>query len=95
MSTVKYPINEIVSAIPEALSIYINQLVYSEKRKGIDIITLSLGEAFFDIPQFSFDEIDFVKGYHYSDSMGLPGLRTKIVDYYNDRYSACINGIDI
>ncbi len=94
MSTVKYPINEIVSAIPEALSIYINQLVYSEKRKGIDIITLSLGEAFFDIPQFSFDEIDFVKGYHYSDSMGLPGLRAKIVDYYNDRYSACINGID-
>lgn len=93
MSDGKYQINETVSHIPEALSIYMNQLVYSEKRKGIDIITMSLGEAFFDIPQFSFEEIDFVKGYHYSDSLGLPELRTKIMDYYNRQYFASVNGI--
>ena len=87
-------INSVVENIPEALSIYINQIVYSLKRKGLDIITLSLGEAYFDIPQFSFDEIDFVKGYHYSDSHGLPELRKKILDYYNKFYKAKIPSID-
>lgn len=87
-------INKTVKDIPEALSIYINQLVYSEKRLGIDVITMSLGEAFFDIPQFSFDEIDFIKGYHYSDSLGLPELRTKILNYYNQNYGAKIPNIN-
>lgn len=83
-----------VANIPEALSIYINQIVYAERRKGIDIITMSLGEAFFEIPRFSFDEIDFVRGYHYSDSLGLPELRSQIVGYYNRRYHAEIPGIE-
>lgn len=81
-------INPTVANIPEALSIYMNQMVYAEKRKGIDIVTMSLGEAFFDIPPFSFDNIDFVKGYHYSDSLGLPELREKISSYYHCRYAA-------
>lgn len=89
----KFEISKKIENIPEALSIYINQLVYSEKRKGIDIITLSLGEAFFDIPAYSFDEINFVQGYHYSDSMGLPELRKKIMNYYNTRYLSQIPDI--
>lgn len=93
MAKNKYETNRTVTDISEALSIYINQIVYSEKRKGIDIITMSLGEAFFDIPQFSFSEIDFVKGYHYSDSMGLPELRIKILNYYNNYYGTSIDGI--
>lgn len=80
--------------IPEALSIYMNQIVYSEKRKGIDIITLSLGEAFFEIPEYSFAEIDFVRGYHYSDSMGLPELREKILKYYNKNYGTHLDDIN-
>ena len=87
MTKRQYEINETVVKIPEALSIYMNQLVYSEKRKGLDVITLSLGEAFFDIPQFSFEDLDFEKGYHYSDSQGLPELRLKILNYYNDHYN--------
>lgn len=94
MSIENFSFNSRSDSIPEALSIYINQIVYSEKRKGIDIITLSLGEAFFDIPCFSFDEIDFAKGYHYSDSMGLPELRTKIIKYYNSTYKSEIHGIE-
>lgn len=90
----KFNASKKIENIPEALSIYINQLVYSEKRKGIDIITLSLGEAFFDIPDFSFSEIDFVKGYHYSDSMGIPELREKIMSYYNKRYGAHLGDIN-
>lgn len=89
----KFKISKKVENIPEALSIYINQLVYSEKRKGIDIITLSLGEAFFDIPSYSFDEINFIQGYHYSDSLGLPELRKKILDYYNHNYFSGIPDI--
>lgn len=90
----KYQLSNKIQDIPEALSIYFNQIVYSEKRRGIDIITLSLGEAFFDIPEQSFSDIDFVKGYHYSDSMGLPELRAKILEYYNSRYDCNIAGID-
>jgi len=82
-----------VDSIPEALSIYMNQLVYSERRKGIDIITLSLGESYFEIPMYSFSDIDFVKGYHYSDSMGLPELREQILRYYNDQYGSSVKNI--
>ena len=67
--------------IKQALSIYINQIVYDQKRLGRDITVLSLGEAFFDIPQMEFDQLDFNKGYHYSDTLGLPGLRKKISNY--------------
>ena len=55
----KMQISDKVKRIPEALSIYINQLVYDQKRKGRDITTLSLGEAFFDIPMYDFNELDF------------------------------------
>jgi aspartate/methionine/tyrosine aminotransferase len=80
-----------VQGIPEALSIYINQVVYDLKRKGRDIITLSLGEAYFDIPMFDFKKLDFVKGYHYSDSQGLPELRHKIAAFYKKTYDASMD----
>lgn len=80
-----------VQDIPEALSIYINQLVYSLKRKGEKVQVLSLGEAYFDIPMFDFNQLDFTKGYHYSESRGLPELRKKIAEYYMEHYSATIN----
>lgn len=43
-----YPmlISRKVNAIPEALSVYINQLVYDLRRKNRDIVALSLGESF-------------------------------------------------
>jgi aspartate/methionine/tyrosine aminotransferase len=78
-------------AIPQALSVYINQLVYDLRRRNRDIITLSLGEAFFDIPAFSFEKLDFVRGYHYSDSQGIPALRERIAHYYNKRYGASLD----
>jgi aspartate/methionine/tyrosine aminotransferase len=83
-------ISDRIQRIPEALSIYLNQLVYNQKRKGKDIITLSLGEAFFDIPMFDFSKLDFVKGYHYSDSQGIPELREVIARYYQSEYGAAV-----
>jgi aspartate aminotransferase/aminotransferase len=80
-----------VAAIPQALSIYVNQIVYDLKRRGKDVITLSLGEAFFDIPLFDFKKLDIEKCYHYSDSQGIPELRRKIAEFYEAQYGA---GVD-
>lgn len=90
----KMQLSEKVSAIPEALSIYMNNVVYAMKRRGDSIKVLSLGEAFFDIPMFSFEEIDFKKGYHYSESRGIPELRETVANYYSDKYGASVNAED-
>lgn len=84
-----------VNAIPEALSVYINQLVYDLRRKNRDIVALSLGESFFEIPSFDFKNLDFNRGYHYSDTRGLPMLRERIADFYRKKYNAAVIANDI
>ncbi|EKD55420.1 MAG: hypothetical protein ACD_60C00009G0013 [uncultured bacterium] len=84
-------VSQKINEIPEALSVYFNQLVYDLKRKKQDITTLSLGEAFFKIPYFDFQRLDFDRGYHYSDTKGLPGLREKIANYYCKQYETSIS----
>jgi aspartate aminotransferase/aminotransferase len=86
------PFNPVVEKMIEATSIYINQLVYDLKRQGADVTTLSLGEAFFDIPLFDITKIDVARGFHYSESQGLPELRDKIAGYYRDHYDAPVDG---
>jgi aspartate/methionine/tyrosine aminotransferase len=86
--------SERVQRTPLALSIYINEIVYAMKRQGADIVTLSLGEAFFDIPMFDFNKLDFVKGYHYCDSQGLPELRQVISRFYGRQYEVPVKGYD-
>src|SRR3954453_14291484 len=76
--------SRVVESIEPALSIEVNQMVYDLKRGGQDVTTLSLGEAFFDIPLFDFNRLDVAKGYHYSDTQGLPELRDKIATYYRE-----------
>lgn len=84
-------LSEKVNNIPEALSVYMNNVVYARRHRGDSIKVLSLGEAFFDIPMFSFNEISFQKGYHYSESRGMPELRSIISDYYKKKYNAPID----
>ncbi len=84
-------ISKNVKGIVEANSIHFNNLVYDMKTKGIDIITLSLGEAFFDIPLFSFDDLPFPDIYHYSHSRGILPLREKISKYFNEQYDFKFN----
>ncbi len=84
-------ISKHVNEVDEALSIYINQIVYDLKRSNRDVVTLSLGEAFFDLPALNMENIDVDKSYHYSDSQGLPSLRKKISKYYNSNYKSSIN----
>ena len=87
-------LNPLVADVPPALSIYLNEVVYRLKRTGKDILVLSLGEAYFDIPEFSFSEIDFVRGYHYSESQGIPELRAKLSNYYQERYGISVSPQD-
>ncbi len=79
-------LNPTVESIPEALSIFVNQLVYDKKSRGERVYTFSLGEAFFDIPRFEIDDETFQRGYHYSSSMGQPKLRERLADMYRRSY---------
>lgn len=84
--------NPAIEEMADAMSIRFNQMVYDKKRAGQDVIVLSLGEAFFKIPLFDFNVLDYEKGYHYSDSQGLPDLRNRIANYYHQHYGVTVNG---
>lgn len=78
--------SKIVKKSIQALSIKFNNLVYEMQRNDEDIIVLSLGEAFFDIPLYSFKDLPFPKIYHYSHSKGIPELREKLSKYFEKNY---------
>lgn len=86
------PLRKDMQDIPGALSVQVNQIVYDLRRAGEDVCALSLGEAFFDIPLFDFNKLDITKGYHYSDTQGLPEIREKIAGYYERMYRAPVDG---
>ena len=78
--------SDIAAQSSEALSIKYNTEVYEKQRRGEDVIVLSLGEAFFDLPLFSFDNLPYPKIYHYSHSRGIPELRQKLSRYFFETY---------
>lgn len=78
--------SKVVESSIQALSIKYNTMVYEMQENGEDVIVLSLGEAFFEIPLYSFDDLPFPKLYHYSNSKGIPELRRKISNYFSDNY---------
>ena len=86
--TTKFTVSKKIKVINPASSIEINQVVYNMKSAGEKVIALSLGEAFFNIPQYDFSRLDFNKGYHYSDTEGIPELRKKIAHHYQKNYQA-------
>jgi aspartate aminotransferase/aminotransferase len=73
-----------LDTIGQASSIAVNNLVYEMKEAGRDIITLSLGEAFFDLPLPEFDPAAGVDLHHYTHSRGVPLLRERLAAYYGD-----------
>ncbi|MBB4634036.1 pyridoxal phosphate-dependent aminotransferase [Longimicrobium terrae] len=85
---------EHMGGIAQALSIRYNNLVYDMKSRGEDVIVLSLGEAFFDIPLFRFDDLPMPDGYHYSHSRGVPELRRRLAAYYGERYGVPVDPAD-
>jgi len=77
--------------VNHASSIKINDAVYEKKENGLDVIVLSLGEAYFDIPLFNFKSLPTQKIYHYTNSRGIPELRKKISEYFYNNYNFYFN----
>ena len=80
-----------MNTVGDALSIRYNNLVYELQSAGHDVIVLSLGEAFFDVPLHSFDELPRPAIFHYSHSRGLPELRAKLGSYYEREYGVPVD----
>lgn len=78
--------SHVVNDTSEAMSIKYNTRVYELREKKEDVIVLSLGEAFFDIPLHRFDDLPFPEIYHYSHSRGIPELRTELERYFQSEY---------
>jgi len=87
----KHSLSKIVKRSIEATSIRYNTQVYEKQRKNEDVIVMSLGEAFFDMPLFTFDDLPFPKLFHYSHSKGIPELRKKISDYFLNTYDVAFD----
>ncbi|MGW3074957.1 MULTISPECIES: pyridoxal phosphate-dependent aminotransferase [unclassified Kitasatospora] len=79
--------SRLMEGITQALSVQHNNVVYDMKAAGRDIITLSLGEAFFDLPLPSFDGLTTPGLHHYSHSRGLPELRRLLAKYYGSGFA--------
>ncbi len=76
----------LMEELEQAISIRYNNIVYELKATGHDIVTLSLGEAFFDVPAPDFTGFDPDTLHHYSHSRGLPELRRRLAKYYEDQF---------
>lgn len=81
----------VVDDITEAMSIKYNTMVYDLQRQGRKLIVMSLGEAFFDLPLYPFDDLPIPAVFHYSHSRGLGELRSKLSDYFLSQYEVPIN----
>jgi len=78
--------SKIIDKIVEASSIRYNNIVYELLKRKKDIIVLSLGEAIFKLPIFSFKKLPQEKIHHYSHSKGIIELREKISKYFLKKY---------
>lgn len=76
--------------IKESASIKINQDINNLKKNGKKTTILSLGEAFFNLPDYGIKKI-FKSGYHYSDSRGVPSLRSKLSNLYKSKYKVPVD----
>ena len=79
--------SKVINKIVEASSIRYNNIVYDLIKKKKDIIVLSLGEAIFKLPIFSFKKLPQEKIHHYSHSKGIIELREKISKYFLRKYN--------
>ena len=70
----------------EAMSIKFNTMVYELRQRGKDVLVMSLGEAYFDIPLFPMDDLPYPEVNHYSHSRGVPELRAKLAAYFQSEY---------
>jgi aminotransferase len=75
----------------EAMSIKYNTMVYEMRQRGIKVLVMSLGEAYFDIPLFPMDDLPYPEVNHYSHSRGLWELRSRLAEYFRTQYGVCFD----
>ena len=76
--------------VKQSASIKINQKITELKKRGKKTTILSLGEAFFKLPNYGIEKF-FNEGHHYSDSKGIFNLRKKLTNYYKTKYSCSVD----
>jgi aminotransferase len=79
-------ISRIVAESQQAMSIKFNTMVYELQQRGKKVLVMSLGEAFFDVPLFSLNDLPYPEVNHYSHSRGLPELRRELRKYFDTEY---------
>jgi aminotransferase len=79
-------ISRIALESQQAMSIKFNTMVYELQQRGKKVLVMSLGEAFFDIPLFSLNDLPYPEVNHYSHSRGLPELRRELRKYFDTEY---------
>jgi len=84
-------ISTVVHDTSEAMSIKYNTMVYELRRRGQDVIVMSLGEAYFDIPLLPMDDLPYPEVNHYSHSRGVRELRVKLAEYFSSEYGVSID----
>lgn len=75
----------------KAMSIYINELVYDLKGQNLDICTMSLGEAFFELEKPNFEHYEVDDLVHYTSSRGHPKLLQTLKKYYKSMHNAVVD----
>jgi len=85
------PLSTLATSAAEAMSIRYNTMLYEQRAAGRDVIAMSLGEAYFELPRLSWDDLPYPEVYHYSHSRGIPELRSKIAAYQRSKFNV---GID-
>lgn len=85
-NTYKHNYSLPIEGIVPPISVSINDKVYELKKQKKRITTLSLGEAFFKIPYFDFQNLKYPDVYHYSHSRGIFELRTLLSNYFKAKY---------
>ncbi|HEX5120231.1 MAG TPA: aminotransferase class I/II-fold pyridoxal phosphate-dependent enzyme [Pseudonocardiaceae bacterium] len=83
--------SSLVDGISEALSVKYNNDISELRAAGQDIIRLSVGEAFFDLPLPKFDDLADLGIHHYSHSRGLPELRQRLARYYREEFDVPVD----
>jgi aspartate aminotransferase/aminotransferase len=78
--------SRVAASACEAISIKYNTLVYELKQQGKQVLVMSLGEAYFDIPLYPMDDLPYPDVNHYSHSRGILELRTKLAEYHCSEY---------
>ncbi len=86
MQTIMTNISSSLKKITPPSSVVLSNQIYQMRQEGKDVVSLALGEAYFDMPLKSFENLKFPESYHYSPARGVDRLRTKLADYFVKEY---------